>query len=147
VGSFNISPDGLMTYDHEGTINGPDRRTVELYALAVSKITALAPRDSRRSPCVHLGYRSVGLIQREHAKSKRPAREGLKFDLAGAGAGAGITVRRLPADVRASVACRISMLVELRTTNISVVFAGTGRHRFCHSLQLKAHDTAKTNPG
>jgi hypothetical protein len=35
VGSFKISPDGFMTYDHEGTINGPDGRTVELYALAV----------------------------------------------------------------------------------------------------------------
>jgi|GEM_PF-6413860 hypothetical protein len=35
VGSFTISPDGLMTYDKQGTINGPDGQLVDLVVLSV----------------------------------------------------------------------------------------------------------------
>jgi hypothetical protein len=43
VGSFTISPDGLMTYDKQGTINGPDSLRVALYVLDVLEDRSVGP--------------------------------------------------------------------------------------------------------
>lgn len=44
VGSFTISPDGVMTYDKQGTISGPDNGSiVELIVLVVIEDHSVGP--------------------------------------------------------------------------------------------------------
>jgi hypothetical protein len=65
VSSFTISPDGLMTYDKQGTINGPDGQLVVLTVLAVLEGSPRWPPG---------GGEIAALLMRPHWKRQRTAR-------------------------------------------------------------------------